>query len=395
MPPPRGWEQMVKQTYTAWMTLGSVRRRFHMIYYWRQSDVDRMRNVEEIDALRMLSIPPGIFRTSRTSNRGRGRRATNASPDAQSPQDHQPPRQSSSTELQASTSTAAASTNPQYSDLHIPNPTPPATQHIHHSAPQSDSYSMSHYTPEYNYASSAPPIAYPPTSQPSRHLQPPGYEQQSGIADESIYVFSTPQAQTSEQHLSPPPPAPNITYNWSHASPHDHIPRPAYSQNESLYVSPDNDSPLPIPMSYVTAHMSPPSSGSSLSSPHSHPASEYSGPSSSPYVTSLSGAQIPPNHYSSSMYTSHSDIHLSQQNGSALPRSPFAIPDSTQYEPFFSSPTEQQPDVQFPMGNTAENGPENPNGVGLAPMSALRRFHPYRRDPTDDQLLSVLGNRRI
>lgn len=364
----------MKQTYTAWMTLGSVRRRFHMIYYWRQSDVDSMRNVNEIEALRTMTVPPGIFRTSRTSNRGRGRKTANPSSDTR-PQE-QPPRQSTSTELQASTSTAP-STNPQYSDIHIESP--------HSAAPQND-YSMSHYTPEYDYAASAPPIAYPSTSQTSRHIQPPGYEQQSGIADESIYVFSTPQAQTAEHHLLHPPPAPNITYNWSHAAPHDHVPRPAYPQNESLYV-PDNDSPLPIPMSYVTAHMSPPSSGSSLSSPHSHPASEYSGPSSSPYVTSLSGAQMPPNHYSS-------DMHLSNQNGSTLPRSPFAIPDSTQYEPFFSAPSEQ-PDVQFPIANTAVNGSENPNGVGLAPMSALRRFHPYRRDPTDDQLLSVLGNRRI
>lgn len=358
-----------------------------MIYYWRQSDVDRTRNVEEIEALRTLSVPPGIFRTSRTSNRGRGRKAAHPSPDAQAQE--QPPRQSTSTELQASTSTAAP-TNPHYSDLHIANPTPSATHHTHNAAPQNDLYSVSQYTQEYNYASSVPPITYSSTSQTSRHLQPPGYEQQNGIADESIYVFSTPQAQTSEQHLLPPPPAPNITYNWSHASPHDHIPRPAYAQNESLYVSPDSDSPMPIPMTYVAAHMSPPSSGSSLSSPHSHPASEYSGPSSSPYVT-----QMPSNHYSNSMYTSHGELHLSQQNGSALPRSPFAIPDSTQYEPFFSPSTEQQPDSQFPMANTVENGSENPNSVGLAPMSALRRFHPYRRDPTDDQLLSVLGNRRI
>lgn len=393
--PPRGWEQLVKQTYTAWMTLGSVRRRFHMIYYWRQSDVDRMRNVDDVEVLKRLIVPQGVFRTSRTSNRGRGRKATN--PNSDMPPPTHPPKQSSPIEMQASTSSAAPP-NPQYSDLHVTMPNQSSTQRVPNGAPQNDLYSMSHYTPEYNYASSAPPIPYPSSSQTSHHPQTPGYEQQNGVLDESIYIFPTPQAQTPEHHLLPPPPAPNISYNWSHAAPHDHIPRPVYHQNESLYVSAESNSPLPIPMSYVTAHMaSPPSSGSSLSSPHSHSASEYSGPTSSPagFVSSLSAAHIPHNQYSHAMYTSHGDVQMSHTNGSALPRSPFAMPDATQYEPFFSVPSEQQPEVHLSVANPAENGSESSNGVDLAPMSALRRFHPYRRDPTDDQLLSVLGNRRI
>jgi hypothetical protein len=33
--------------------------------------------------------------------------------------------------------------------------------------------------------------------------------------------------------------------------------------------------------------------------------------------------------------------------------------------------------------------------VGLAPLSKLKRFHPYRRDPMDDQFVASLGSRPV
>lgn len=356
-----------------------------MIYYWRQSELDVMRSVDEIESLLRLNVPQGIFRTSRTSNRGRGRKATNPASNARVTAN--PPRQSSSSEQQASTSNIAP-TITQFDDIHLTNQTSsPNQSRPYAGALQGEMYPMPQYTPEFNY--SAPPMSFSSASQASHHPQLSGYNQQNGVVNDSIYVFSTPQAQTSEQHLSPPP-APNISM-WPHASSHDHVAHSVYHSNEALYM-PDPNSPS-IPMSYVGHHLaSPPSSGSSLSSPHSHSASEYSG--SSPIAYSL-GHQIPQNAFNHVLYSPSSEApHPSPTHGSSLPRSPFVAPDTNQYDAYFP---EQPPGshVHSDMAGSAPGRAENINPVGLAPLNELRRFHPYRRDPTSDQAIIMLDSKSM
>ncbi|KAI0311416.1 Gti1/Pac2 family-domain-containing protein, partial [Amylostereum chailletii] len=70
-PPPRNWDPFVKQTYSVYVNPNpgkpeTTRRKWHLTAYFTQATVDQLGSVDDIEALRDLAVPEGMFRSSRT-----------------------------------------------------------------------------------------------------------------------------------------------------------------------------------------------------------------------------------------------------------------------------------------------------------------------------------------
>jgi len=63
---------LIKQTYSVFVETCRGRRKWHLIAYFTQENLDYLRTVDDVPTLASLSVPPGRYRTARTSgNRGR------------------------------------------------------------------------------------------------------------------------------------------------------------------------------------------------------------------------------------------------------------------------------------------------------------------------------------
>lgn len=70
---PRGTNRgnLIKQTYSVFVETCRGRRKWHLIAYFTQENLDYLRTVDDVPILASLSVPPGRYRTARTGNRGR------------------------------------------------------------------------------------------------------------------------------------------------------------------------------------------------------------------------------------------------------------------------------------------------------------------------------------
>ncbi|EAU91077.2 hypothetical protein CC1G_03245 [Coprinopsis cinerea okayama7 len=63
--PPRDWEPMVKQTYSVWVDTENGRRKWHLTAYFTQGTIDQLGTVDDIPGVKDLVIPEGIFKSTR------------------------------------------------------------------------------------------------------------------------------------------------------------------------------------------------------------------------------------------------------------------------------------------------------------------------------------------
>ncbi|KAJ7757763.1 hypothetical protein DFH07DRAFT_742037 [Mycena maculata] len=66
---PPGLEQLVKQTYSAWVDTGKGKRKWHLTAYFTQSTVDGLGTVDNIPNVRKLDVPAGMFTSTRVGKR--------------------------------------------------------------------------------------------------------------------------------------------------------------------------------------------------------------------------------------------------------------------------------------------------------------------------------------
>ncbi|KAJ6549243.1 hypothetical protein DFH09DRAFT_926194 [Mycena vulgaris] len=71
---PIGWEQLVKQTYSAFVETETGRMKWHLIAYFTKSTVDQLGTVDDIADVRDLEIPAGMFTSARA---GKGKNIDN------------------------------------------------------------------------------------------------------------------------------------------------------------------------------------------------------------------------------------------------------------------------------------------------------------------------------
>ncbi|KAF8488060.1 Gti1/Pac2 family-domain-containing protein [Gautieria morchelliformis] len=60
---------LTKQTYSAWVDLPAGPKKWHLTAYFTQATVGNMKTVDDIPGMRNVSVPPGMYRRSRSGKR--------------------------------------------------------------------------------------------------------------------------------------------------------------------------------------------------------------------------------------------------------------------------------------------------------------------------------------
>ncbi|KAJ6594461.1 hypothetical protein B0H19DRAFT_1095594 [Mycena capillaripes] len=364
---PVGWEQLVKQTYSVWVDTEKGRRKWHLTAYFTQSTVDQLGTVDDIEDVRQLQVPTGMFTSTRIGKRKNtdseaAPQSTIARVYAAFPSPLPPlaprPRKSD-----PSTSTVGRSPSPSSVRMYEPYSRPhsrtrPQSPPIYYGPEGSQSYShpgpSGSQLPPLHYSYPSPPpnnYTMPPSGRP-----PPTYTRQnSGDYPRSDIHGHLPPLTSAQAYgsvrvrLAPPPP----TDQDSHEPQHPQQPQPQQASG-----------------GWITSQMVyQPRQGS--------PRSEYasSSSSSSSYASSSPLAPLYP------LYSPGPGTYEVRSGGTdsrSLPR--LQMPVDPEPAILISSPTDTQRRGEF-------------GRVDLAPLNSLTRLHPYRRDPTDDRALRLLGPR--
>ncbi|KAG9220463.1 hypothetical protein CCMSSC00406_0003919 [Pleurotus cornucopiae] len=374
-PPPRDWDPLVKQTYSVYVDTNKGRRKWHLTAYFTQATVDQLGTVDDIDGVGNLEVPDGLFKSTRVSKNRKGEESGR-------------PGESSSVGPSSAPSRTYSAFPTPYSNQ--PG-TPSGSQSLHMYQP----YPNTNYTPGYhspvyspaaahrttlpplsrNYTSPDPPPRLSPAAGPQygEYSQPPAMSERSWSSTSSTH-------RNSDAYYSDDPNSPAGSYR-SLAPPHSHTSQPP-SQPQSVYSADSPRTPVdahqPLPPWPVTL-------GTEIN--RSDVRAPYS---SRHYVTERSYTYLPPTTVDShpSIPRAHSphDHRPASMNSAfathAVP--PIVVPEATYDAP---SPTSS-------MESDERRGSVGPSRrVDLAPLHALQRSHPYRRDPVDDRALRRLGPR--
>ncbi|KAG5221365.1 Gti1/Pac2 family-domain-containing protein [Salix suchowensis] len=228
---------------------------------------------------------------------------------------------------------------------------------------------------ESNYTSPDPPPRLSPAAGPQygEYSQPPALSERSWSSTSSTH-------RNSDAYYSDDPNSPEGSYR-SLAPPHSHTSQPP-SQPQSVYSADSPRTPVdahqPLPPWPVTL-------GTEIN--RSDVRAPYS---SRHYVTERSYTYFPPTAVES--HPSVPRTHSPHDHRPASTNSAFAthavpqivVPEATYDAP---SPTSS-------IESDERRGSVGPSRrVDLAPLHALQRSHPYRRDPVDDRALRRLGPR--
>ncbi|KAL0956834.1 hypothetical protein HGRIS_002945 [Hohenbuehelia grisea] len=422
--PPRDWDPLVKQTYSVWVETPKGRRKWHLstfdtngflccalsipiAAYFTQATVDQLGTIDDIDAVGDLVVPDGIFKSTRVN---KNRKA-----------DDQSGRASDGAKTSSSGNRAysAFPSSPPRGSSSQPT-TPPGSQSLHMYEPYPDAnYAAGYYVPDAPQYSVPPPLP-PHSSSPMVRGVYHGYDpnlrgsqafnelgrQEGGFVGRP-YSHSIPGATPqSAMHRPPPAPYPESPYMPStHGSPHSlptsypisthsgqHRPPQGHTPNSYTQVSPMNMQERGIP-AIPTRHdtQSPDAYRSPYTSPASpYPSSSFNYPNSYPYPPSTSSTPHP--------HASASSLSRSQ----TPPQSPPAqvmLPTLPPLNMLDNSSGSYPHQADSPTGSVASDDSYDRRALGpcrrvdLAPLHALQRTHPYRRDPLDDRTLRLLGPR--
>ncbi|KAJ6538894.1 hypothetical protein DFH09DRAFT_1176538 [Mycena vulgaris] len=372
---PQGWDQLVKQTYSVWVDTGRGRRKWHLTAYFTQKTVDGLGTIDDIEDVRPLEVPVGMFTSTRVGKR------KNTDSDAVS--------QSTITRVYAPFPSPLAPLAPRVAK---PGLSPP----IAGGAPPSPSVKM--YDPYARpqsqvqspaaYYGSAEPQSYPPSPSPSQ-MPPLNYSY-----TRSAYSMSSP---TQPMH--------NYTrqdgcdYSRSDSAHH-----PSASTSTQPYSSQYTHDPVRVPTSTPYPSALPYHPQQSQTQPQQ--------PSGGWYTAAMN--PYPPRHGSPrSDYTSSSSSSSSYASSSspAVPSYPPMLysPERTMYAPMLGGDTRSLPRVTIPadpypavllspypavpLSPDSERRGEIGPSRDLPPLHSLTRLHPYRRDRADDDQLRRLRSR--
>ncbi|KAJ7451858.1 hypothetical protein B0H11DRAFT_2075489 [Mycena galericulata] len=368
---PVGWDQLVKQTYSVWVDTGKGRRKWHLTTYFTQATVDQLGTVDDIEDVRKLQVPAGMF----TSTRVGKRKNTDADGASQptvtrvyapfpSPLPPLAPR--------------PAKTVPTLTSLIGRAPSPSVQMYEPYSRPQSQAQATYYSSDEHQVYSSFPSTSQRPrlnyiySSLENLPLSPAarplhGFPHQDDD-DEDVVMLEHPPGPTSAQHYSGSPPqhTSSGTFTTTYRA---RVRTPPYA---STTHSQDQSPPQQGSGGWYTSPMVtyPPPQGSPRSD---HTSSSSSHASSSPHTTSypLCSPEL-------------------------LVYSPASGGGSSRSLPRLQLPADPSPAILVAQIDAAADPERRAGGIGpcrdLAPLnSLLTRVHPYRRDPTDDRALRRLA----
>ncbi|THH18741.1 hypothetical protein EW146_g2278 [Bondarzewia mesenterica] len=394
--PPRDWDPFVKQTYSVWLETDQGRRKWHLTAYFTQATVDQLGTVDDIPALRGLIVPEGMFRSSRTTKSRRGAGANN-----------------NNTNLKAATSNSKNTTSGKSKAAAEPAPPPPLASNEVTSSSPARTYAQFPAVPDQNSALlakdyvtpvfqsiQAPGYGFPtnttastqylPVSQVSQFPSQPGSSSLqpqhaasytvSRPQDDIVYTYPV-QPTFSNYDSAATPSLMNANPNWA-LTPADHTPHVSYAS----YAFAPTQTPFPH-HAHSYSYPTPPSPSSASDSGSSHVSNLSVSSISSSSPTFL--IETPPVVASVLLSTSTSDAPgpLSRMSHPSMVDSAYSTAmselDTSMGDTLWQSPPPATAD-----GEGAWDGAEK-----LAPLHALRRHHPYRRDPVDDRALQILDSR--
>lgn len=357
--------------------------------YFTQATVDRLGSVDDIPGVGDLVVPDGLFRSTRVAK-------SRSKPD------------------EASGSRSSATTVPRtYSAFPSPFPNMPSQQET---SPVSPSVQMFEPYPNYNGLQSqrpaTPQLPEPPAIRPAHHTmgQSPYYSvnsQNPSLTLSTNYSYEPNTNFPASGHPVEDSPergslSSALVYQPSHSLKVCSGVSPTQgSASNVLYASPDH--PPPNRTRY-NLHIE----TSSIENQQSiaHPSPSYTLSSSI-----LSSTYLAPQASSEDPYVYYDTSHFSSSPLSADPHSTdtvsaaeatVAVSANPVPSPIFSS--HATPDYSFEEecvsstdsgSSDGRDGDIGPNRVALAPLQILKRGHPYKRDPVDDNALRLLDPRRV
>jgi hypothetical protein len=341
---------------------------FSSAAYFTQTTVDDLNTIDDIEGVRELIVPPGVFKTTRCT-----------------------PKRGSKSEEQSgrSSHTSKSSTNlhtyAPFSSLYNRYPSELA------SAPSvSDSVTMYQPYPNSNSNSN------------SSNPYPTQYSASSSHPDNQSVYLHTPQGITQPLQSypnAPFPPSTGTNYeNQSHASPYAGPPSSSTSVGHPTSSTKSYQPPI---LTHPEYRIRPQHTTSNL--PYLPSPSQWNIPSNEPFNTHLPPLYEPHGSYSFSINERPQEHGLSHSDhsGSASP----ANSNTSDFLPRRRDPVSFREDhiaPRLPMLDPSyevhHHQPPIPNerrgSIGpdrdLASIHALTRRHPYRRDPQDDRALRLL-----
>ncbi|KAF5325748.1 hypothetical protein D9611_000395 [Ephemerocybe angulata] len=438
--PPRDWEPLVKQTYSVWVETENGRRKWHITAYFTQGTIDQLHSVDDIPGVGDLVVPEGHFKSTRV-----GKRSKTDESRGESSKSNTVTRTYAAFPSPYPT-TAPGSVESQPVLMYEPYQNSVAHTGFYHPTGQphdQDSHSRTASTYSHQDRSSAslsPPLPSPRTQYSA---QTPQYGSAAPVDAKSSRApvpaepsHHSPHSHQPEYRPLPPMAAPaamvplNDNMHGQRGKP---IPISSYAESSGL-----NNHTVNISVGLTSDALSP--------SSHSH-WNAYE-PSAYPYQPSgTTGLQAPPGamhgmHNSGShmnsgynMYSLHEQQqHHQQQHSQQEHYSPAALPHhglspmSQQYNvpgpdvhvisqwstpisetprilPPLHIPNEEPSYIVSPTTNTYQqvvvpapvpspapyrDSGSRPLPIALAPLHALNRAHPYKRERQDDKALRLL-----
>ncbi|KII92659.1 hypothetical protein PLICRDRAFT_37436 [Plicaturopsis crispa FD-325 SS-3] len=66
-------DNIIKQTYSVWVNTARGQRKWHLIAYFTQDSIDRLRSIDNVPQLASLRVPPGEYKSARAVKGSRAR----------------------------------------------------------------------------------------------------------------------------------------------------------------------------------------------------------------------------------------------------------------------------------------------------------------------------------
>ncbi len=381
--PARDWDPFVKQTYSVYLSENEgSKRKWHLstsllcasflnprltvtAAYFTQATVDSLGTVDDIPVLKDLVVPDGLFKSSRRTKTRSSR---------------------------ANTST------------HAPEGTPDLSAQVSSSG---------------KMGSQVAPVADPSSAQNRPTLQVSAQQstsqQNQGLPPPSPYPQDLFNAQSPDYPGLPPNPAPPAQHDaYARIYGDSYTPSPQAPEGFHIPPAPQMQPHVPLGYNWPTVPVSP--SDNTCQSPYPYPMLVASQNVDSSFHNSPAHSQVYV--YGSTSQASPSSLYHYRTVSPALSHAPsqFSTSSQSQSSSESDSPAPRPVSVRTPFfspeplsGQLPNDGEtkfeavslegiqehDGPLDVGLAPLSKLKRFHPYRRDPLDDLFVQSLGSRPV
>ena len=420
--PPRDWDPLIKQTYSAWVETGRGRRKWHLsalnssipwfcayvfcsiAAYFTQATIDQLDSVDNMRVVCDLIVPENMFKSARiTKSRGKNDGARiressklpsasmtsgHVSSPAQTPPsqpdlygqilmfqpcaDHHPSHnvQTEVLDQQFLSPVICSSSSSPINIMDFQDPNQPGTE-----AYRSFSFSSHSQNPadnihrEYNYMSQTSSDACLSQTQSSSEQTPPTHTTAAfspGDLSLPVTSYDNVHAYSSHDQFF------SSTPSWENVNSDSGIPSSStYHQDESINLI----TPVTSPESYLSSH-------TEINEPESYQIMALS-PNECPTRGGTPQESLPSLNMLHQTYSISYDFSVSM-----VPPATIAPPCES-CEAFSNRPsisaTESSQKAKVLLGSDGML-----RDLDLAPLNALSRRQPYRREPADDEALRQL-----